>query len=78
MLLQDSFFTLDLKLLDQELAKVDIAERLFIDRKFIPIEEVRYSLKFAVIKRYFTKNGVFMIISIMAQHTFFKIAQVPL
>ena len=44
MMLQDSFFSLDLKLLDEELAKVNIAERLCIDPKFIPVEEVRCPL----------------------------------
>lgn len=40
---EDSFFSLDLDFLGKELATIDIAERLFVDPKFIPFEERRES-----------------------------------
>lgn len=40
---EDSFFSLDLDFLGKELVTIDIAERLFVDPKFIPFEERRES-----------------------------------
>eukprot|EP00250_Pteridium_aquilinum_P009666 c18841_g2_i1 orf=1-951(-) len=36
---EENFFSLDLDFLSQEVAKIDIAERLFVDPKYIPLEE---------------------------------------
>ncbi|KAH7283908.1 hypothetical protein KP509_34G030600 [Ceratopteris richardii] len=37
--MEDNFFTLDLDFLNKEVEKVDIAERLLVDAKYIPLEE---------------------------------------